>query len=441
MKTRTVLALFLGVLALAWSWDAFVLNPMPGDAIWVARKQAIYLSGVWAMGLMSLVMMLATRPAWLEPALGGMDRVYRLHKWAGIGAIGLGIAHWLLELGGGTLRALVGAAVQKPPKVAVLEFLQSSHGLAKDVGEWAIYALIASLLITLWKAFPYKSWRLLHRAMPLLYLVLVFHTVALTPAAWWLQPLGFILGFLMLGGSLAAIPALAGRIGRRRRHAGRIESVRTLAGGITEVECVMDAGWPGHRAGQFAFVTFDAREGAHPYTIASADRAGRLRFQIKALGDYTRTLAGTLRAGQPVQIEGPYGRFDHRRGQDRQAWVAGGIGVTPFLAWLESLQGRPQDAPCAQLHYCVRDAGRDPFVGRLRALCAGLPRVTLHIHDAGAGQRLDAQTLRRDAGAPEGAALDVWFCGPAGLARHLESGLRSLGMRDVPVHREAFEMR
>jgi predicted ferric reductase len=203
----------------------------------------------------------------------------------------------------------------------------------------------------------------------------------------------------------------------------------------------MDPGWPGHRAGQFAFVTFDAREGAHPYTIAGADRAGRLRFQIKALGDYTRTLAGTLRAGQAVRIEGPYGRFDHRLGQDRQAWVAGGIGVTPFLAWLESLQARPQDAPRAQLHYCVRDAARDPFVERLRALCAGLPRITLHVHDAGAGQRLDAQTLRRDAEAPDGAALDVWFCGPAGLARHLESGLRSLGMRDVPVHREAFEMR
>ncbi|WP_298014116.1 ferric reductase-like transmembrane domain-containing protein [uncultured Castellaniella sp.] len=441
MKTRTILLSFLGILALAWAWDAFVLNPMPGDAVWVARKQGIYLTGIWAMGLMSLTMILATRPAWLEPALGGMDRIYRLHKWAGILAISLGVAHWLLELGGGALRALVGAAVDKPPRVAVADFLQSSHGLAKDVGEWVIYALIVSLLISLWKAFPYKSWRILHRVMPLLYLALVFHSAALTPAAWWLQPLGLIMGALMLGGSLSAIPALRQRIGHSRRHAGRIESVRQLEGGVTEVNCAMGGDWPGHRAGQFAFVTFDAGEGAHPYTIASADRAGRLTFQIKALGDYTRTLARRLHAGQAIQVEGPYGRFDHHRGEDRQAWVAGGIGITPFLAWLESLQGRPDAAPCAQLHYCVRDAARDPFVGRLRALCAALPGITLHVHDAGAGQRLDADILRRESGAQPGEALDVWFCGPAGLARQLEAGLRSLGFKDAPVHREAFEMR
>ncbi|MGB6007432.1 ferredoxin reductase family protein [Castellaniella sp.] len=441
MKTRTVLFSFLGILALAWAWDAFVLNPMAGDAIWVARKQGIYLTGIWAMGLMSLTMILATRPAWLEPALGGMDRIYRLHKWAGILAISLGITHWLMEIGGGALRALVGAAVNKPPRVAVAEFLQSSHGLAKDVGEWVIYALIASLLITLWKAFPYKSWRVLHRIMPLLYLALVFHSVALTPAAWWLQPLGLMMGALMLGGSLSTVPALRQSIGHSRRHAGRIESVRQLEGGITEVNCAMERSWPGHRAGQFAFVTFDAREGAHPYTIASADRTGRLTFQIKALGDYTRTLAQRLQAGQAIRIEGPYGRFDHRRGEDRQAWVAGGIGITPFLAWLEALQDQPNAAPQARLHYCVRDAARDPFIRRLRELCANLPRITLHIHDASAGQRLDARTLRDASGTQSGEMPEVWFCGPAGLARQLETGLRSLGLKDVPVHREAFEMR
>ncbi|WP_368646856.1 ferric reductase-like transmembrane domain-containing protein [Castellaniella ginsengisoli] len=443
MKIRYVLSVFLGVLTLAWAWDALVLNPMAGDWPWMVRKQAIYLSGVWAMGLMSLVMILATRPAWLEPALGGMDRIYRLHKWAGILAIGLGAVHWLLELGGDALRDLIGPAIHKPPKVAVLEFMQSSHGLAKDIGEWAIYALLASLILTLWKAFPYKSWRLLHRAMPLLYLALVFHTVALTPLAWWTQPLGLIMGGLMLAGSVSAFTALRRRIGQNRRHAGRIESVRALPCGITEVTCTMDAGWPGHRAGQFAFVTFDPREGAHPYTIASAGPSGarRLTFQIKALGDYTRRLGQSLAAGQAVQIEGPYGRFDHRRGEARQAWVAGGIGITPFLAWLESLQDRPDAAPCAQLHYCVRDAARDPFVERLRALCAPLPNITLHVHDAGAGQRLDAETLRRAAGVQAGDALDVWFCGPAGLARSLEKGLRALGLKDVPVHREAFEMR
>ena len=48
-------------------------------------------------------------------------------------------------------------------------------------------------------------------------------------------------------------------------------------------------------------LTFDAAEGQHPFTIASADQGdGRLTFQIKALGDYTRGLVPQLRAGQAV---------------------------------------------------------------------------------------------------------------------------------------------
>ncbi len=44
-------------------------------------------------------------------------------------------------------------------------------------------------------------------------------------------------------------------------------------------------------AGQFAFVTLHADEGAHPHTISSAwAQDGRLTFIIKALGDYTRAL-------------------------------------------------------------------------------------------------------------------------------------------------------
>src|SRR5690606_18917013 len=149
-------------------------------------------------------------------------------------------------------------------------------------------------------------------------------------------------------GSAASVHALAGWIGRSRRSGGGIESVSEPAPGLTRVRCQLDTAWPGHRAGQFAFVTFDRVEGEHPFTIACADRGDRwVTFEMKALGDYTRGLAQRLQARAPVTVEGPYGRFslapDHS-GRP-QIWVAGGIGVTPFLAWLESLQDAPAQAP------------------------------------------------------------------------------------------------
>ena len=37
-------------------------------------------TGTLAMGVMSVAMVLATRPALFEPWLGGLDKMYRLHK-------------------------------------------------------------------------------------------------------------------------------------------------------------------------------------------------------------------------------------------------------------------------------------------------------------------------------------------------------------------------
>lgn len=157
---------------------------------------------------------------------------------------------------------------------------------------------------------------------------------------------------------------------------------------------------------------------------------------VKALGDYTRDLPRRLQTGQAVRVEGPYGRFDPARCDHaaRQIWIAGGIGVTPFLSWLEALRARPDRAPAADLHYCIRDRDGDAFASRLEALCASLPSIRLHVHGGRQGGQLTAQALNA-AGKTE-----VWFCGPGELAAGLRDGLRSLGLRP-PFHQEAFEMR
>ena len=94
--------LLWGVLAAALAaWGlTLAVDPPASLDIWVVRKQAILLTGVASFALMSLIMLLAVRPVWLEKPLDGLDRMYRLHKWAGILAIVLGLLHYLLELAG-----------------------------------------------------------------------------------------------------------------------------------------------------------------------------------------------------------------------------------------------------------------------------------------------------------------------------------------------------
>ena len=78
---KMLLTGFLTIIAVAWGWE--VLSPdhvSAGSLPWAVRQEALFLTGLWSVSLMSLAMILATRPGWLERPLGGMDRVYRLHK-------------------------------------------------------------------------------------------------------------------------------------------------------------------------------------------------------------------------------------------------------------------------------------------------------------------------------------------------------------------------
>ncbi len=468
MRIKWILGIWLLAITLAWLAVApadLGVSPLvradgTATGLWQLRQHALYLTGLWSISLMALVLVLALRLPLLDRALGGMDRVYRLHKWTGIAAAVTAIGHWGAKELGGFIKDFWGRT-GKPGHDDVWPWLTDSRGLAKDIGEWAFYLLIAMVLLTLvTRLLTYQHWRVLHRAMPLLFLGLAFHAVALMPLALWALPLGLLMAPLLALGTLAALWSLAGYVGRPRRYAAQIESITALGalgaagadktGAPLEVVCALPADWPGHRAGQFAFVRFDAAEGAHPFTIASApnalgsgaDGGQLLRFVIKPLGDYTHTLRQQLRAGQRVDIEGPYGRFDGAGASQRQqVWVAGGVGITPFLALLEARQpgstSAGHDAAPVQMHYCTPDAARDPLLARLQTLCDhAQPPVTLSVYSKAQGQRLQPQDLQTGAGERP---LDIWFCGPQGLGDALDRHGRSAG--GWHLHRESFVMR
>ncbi|HNB05997.1 MAG TPA: ferric reductase-like transmembrane domain-containing protein, partial [Thauera aminoaromatica] len=338
-----VLTAFIGILALAWGLNVAALDGGSASLPWLVREQGLYLSGLLAIGLMSLAMVLATRPTVLERPLGGMDRIFRLHKWAGILAAVFAALHWLIEMSDDVIKSLYGKA-GKPAHDEFGGLYEMLRDAGEELGEFAIYLVLAMVVLSLWKRFPYKFWRHLHRAMPVFYLLLAFHAAVLAPPDYWTQPVGVLLALLLAAGTVASVIALTGRIGHDRKVQGVVTAVSSPAPDVTEIVCRLDGAWRGHQAGQFAFVGLERFEGSHPFTIASADHGDRsLTFQIKALGDYTRQLASRVAVGQAVTVEGPYGRFvlgrqDHKA---RQIWIAGGIGVTPFLAWLDALRADP----------------------------------------------------------------------------------------------------
>lgn len=425
------LTLMLAITALLYCSISYLENGWPAD-YWAWRRLLVVLTGLQLMTAMSAAMLLAVRPRWLEQALGGLDRLYALHKRLGIAAGLLLGAHWLIELSPKLVVTMGWVAPRMKRARGAPDPLVS---LAREMGEWAAWCMLGLVILALLRAVPYGFWRKLHKLFGPLYLMGAFHGLMLFPKTLWTTPPGWLLGVLLALGPACALWSLCGLIGKTRRVGGTVSRVTPLPGQQLEIVCRVDSNWPGHIAGQFALVSFNSKEGAHPFTIASANRRhpdhAELRFIVKALGDYTSTLAGSLKAGDRIAVEGPYGCFDFRRGGRRQAWVAGGIGITPFLAWLEARQRGLPDSEI-DLYYCVRNASQAAGIEELATACAR-SKVRLHLIESDSGALMDAIRL------PE--VDDVWFCGPRGLGEALRRGLAARKGAMPAFHHEAFALR
>ncbi|MBN2038342.1 MAG: hypothetical protein JW768_16495, partial [Chitinispirillaceae bacterium] len=125
------------------------------------------------------------------------------------------------------------------------------------------------------------------------------------------------------------------RVAVNRGRAGTITRVTPLSRDIVEVR-FSDAKrvLRRHRAGQFGyFRIIDKAVGfeEHPFTISSSPASLEGSITVKNLGDYTAQLT-KVRPGAQLVVDGPYGMFTPRQDGRPHVFIAGGIGITPFLS-------------------------------------------------------------------------------------------------------------
>ncbi len=443
-RIKVSLAAILAVLAAAWLL-ADSLWPQP-FGYFPFRTVFMQLSGVIALGAMSVAMLLALRPTWLEPHLDGLDKLYRLHKWLGITALVAAVLHWWM--GQGTKWMVHWGWLVRPPRGprpdpsqfgAVEGWLRSQRGLAEQLGEWVFYAAALLMVLALVKRFPYHLFRQTHKWLAVAYLVFAYHALVLLQFSYWRQPVGWLMAALMLGGTVAAVLVLAGRVGAGRKVAGVIDALAYHpALRVLESRVALQPGWPGHAAGQFAFATSDPREGAHPYTIASAwdPQERRITFITKALGDHTGRLHERLKVGMPVTVEGPYGCFDFEGGPPRQVWIGAGIGITPFVARMKQLAAQGRRVEVDLFH---PTAVYEPAAIEKLQADAHFAGVRLHVLMDECDGRLDGERLR--AAVPDWREASVWFCGPPAFGHALRKDLLRHGLPSRHFHQELFQLR
>lgn len=441
MRMQRIVWAFTALTTVAWLFGLWVDPPaLNGRGV---THEVFYWNGVLAWGFMAMAIVIAARPAWLERVTKTpLDELYRWHRTLGFWALGLSVVHWVTKT---LMQPILSLMTLDPvPKIVRGElagfdlFWSQIRPFAVDSSIWATaIALLLGAMVFV-KAIRYSKWLLWHKLFSVLFILLSVHSIRLMDPADAFLPLGWInIAVTLVGLRYSAVLLVRG--------AGREKTVKAA---VTDVRVDRDVTLLtvrpekplSVRPGEFAFLATDGEE-KHPFSVASVRPDGTLLFAVKALGDYTTNTVPTIAAGDVVSVEGPWGAFtpafleaDGKDGSHHEVWVAGGVGIAPFYAWLESAAKRKNAAPCAKLVWCIRDRAAEPLFGRIEWL-ARKAGVSLHVVESKIA-RLDAAALFRE-GLPESLAL----CAGTGLSNAVIDAYLKAGGKRAAVRREHFDWR
>lgn len=121
-----------------------------------------------------------------------------------------------------------------------------------------------------------------------------------------------------------------------------------------------------------------------------------------------------------------------------QLWIAGGIGIAPFLGWLSTV--RPDQAERIDLFYSTSTASHAVHLDELQSAAARLPGLTVHVIDTSEQGRLSIDRLEPLLGDWDH-PVHAFLCGPKAMVRDLTRGLRARGLDRDHIHAEDFAFR
>jgi predicted ferric reductase len=391
------------------------------------------LCGAEAVLLFSCSLVLTTLLAPIERAFGGLDRVAVWHRRAAVVGVLLLIPHV----------ALVSSA---PDRYATS--LGHALGDVALIGliVLAVWALAPSLRAARWPGpiqrmarVAYERWLTGHRLTGVFVIVAVVHGAIVDP----------VLRYSLLLRVAFVIVGAAGAIAYLYRellardvvpiYDYTVDDVRrpnktTLDVTLTPVRKQLT-----FAPGQFVFLALGGSGGwqRHPFSVSSSPSTRRLELTIKAAGDYTRDLYDELRPGVPAKLAGPFGGFDYRQGGQDQIWIAGGIGVTPFLSWIRSIDGRFDRR--VDFFYSVAHAEDAVDLDEIRAVAERHPSLRVHLVNADSDGRLTPEAVMHETSQ----ALSPWIymCGPPAMMKAFSAGFRKLGVPASRIRWEQFDVR
>ena len=377
--------------------------------------------------LMACSLFLSTRPKWAEPFFGGLDKMYVTHRRTSTTAFLLIFVH-----------------------VLTVPITTTNLALGNYLAMIAFVGIVSIVLITLAPRIPflsilsggtYEGWKKLKRFIGIFFIIAFIHALTIPNPLHALVAITWVQVFFIIGTLSYLYTELFGRFFKKYLPY-TVENVKHPNASSTEVTLHAKKNLIRKQlAGQFLFVRFPGDKTlneSHPFTISSAPAEDVLRLTIKASGDFTRYLFGHLGAGTDAVIEGAYGLFNYKTGGNKQIWIAGGIGLTPFLSFIRDMDGDlNQDV---DFYYTVRHPEEALFLDEIEAAAKKNPRLNAHVRFSARDGSLTVEEIVKGSGG-DVRDRDIYLCGPLPMVQAFTRKFQELGVPDKQIHFEEFNFR
>ena len=391
------------------------------------RQYAGEIIGANNIILIACSLFLSTRPKWAEQYFGGLDKMYVTHRRTSTAAFLLIFVH-----------------------VLTVPISTSGWVLGNYLAVTAFAGIVVTVLITLAPRTPflgwlaggnYEQWKKLKRFIGIFFILAFVHSLTVGRPLHALVAISWVQIFFIIGTVSYLYTELFGGI-FKKFVPYKVEAVRHPNNSSTEV--VLRAKKEPirkQRAGQFLFVRFPgdkALDESHPFTISSGPSEDVLRLTIKASGDFTRELFSKLQAEADAIVDGAYGMFNYKTGGTKQIWIAGGIGVTPFLSFIRDMNGDLDHD--VDLYYSVRHSEESIFRDEIEIAGSKNSRLKVHIRYTAKDGPLTVDEIARNVGG-DLKSHHVYMCGPLPMVQAFEKKFLEFGVLKSNIHYEEFNFR
>jgi len=413
-----------------------LLHPVPsGRGFWTEFSVALGLIG---LAMMALQFVLTARVNRIESSYG-IDILLQLHRYTSLVAFFMVLVHPVILF------------IVQPETIQLLNFFEAPWRARMAV--LATLAFLAMVITTIWRKqlkIPYEPWRASHTILAVLAVGLGFgHAIGVGNymGLFWKAVLwsGIMLVSLWL---IIYVRLIKPWLMTQKPYV--VEEVMSQRGDVWTL-ALRPLGHEGFtfQPGQFAWLTlnispFSMRE--HPFSMSSSgDRADRLEFGIKAIGDFTSRIKD-VQPGTRAYLDGPYGVFTTERYWDSAGFVliAGGVGITPIFSILLTAAERNDDRPFL-LIYAASSWEDITYREELEALKEALDLAIVYVlrkaHDDWEGETgyVDKAVLEKHIPRHRG-SRHYFVCAAPVMMDAVERALFELEVPVTNVHMEHFDL-